>query len=114
MGNGSVMDTRGRCLLLVNEKGVAKVIDKQGKAIAEYKRGGAWGDSIDNRSPDSSRSPISIPSQPSLPESDNKHAWKFDGLHVEFYPSTWEVGHFFFFDQFFSSQNHFFTSNFNI
>ena len=68
-GAGSVMDTRGRCVLILSEQGVAKVLDKKGVIIAQHSKS----------------------SDPQSPENKAVHRWKFDGLRFEFFPSTWEL-----------------------
>ena len=61
--NGSVMDNRGKTVLLVNEGGARIMEAKTGRVLSEEKRGGAG----------------------------EVHKWAFDGLAIEFLPSTWEI-----------------------
>lgn len=69
-GAGSVMDTRGRCVLILSEQGIAKVLDKNGVIIAQHSK---------------------TSETPSPTESKPVHRWKFDGLRFEFFPLTWEL-----------------------
>jgi len=69
-GAGSVMDTRGRCVLILSEQGIAKVLDKNGVIISQH-----------TKSKEESQSP----------NDKSVHRWKFDGLRFEFFPSTWEL-----------------------
>jgi hypothetical protein len=69
-GAGSVMDTRGRCVLILSEQGIAKVLDKNGVIISQH-----------TKSKEESQSP----------NDKSVHRWKFDGLRFEFFPSSWEL-----------------------
>jgi len=79
-GNGSVMDTRGKCVLLVSETGSAKIMDKTGVVLSEERRvsGGA--------------SPGASGTRESEAQAQAKtYKWRFDGLTIEFRPETWEI-----------------------
>ena len=65
-GNGSVMNPRGKCVCLLNgTNGSAKIMDKAGNVLSEHRQHSSG--------------------------SDGAYKWTFDGLHVEFLPSTWEI-----------------------
>jgi hypothetical protein len=99
-GNGSVMDTRGRCLLLLSDKGRAKVLSKKGDVIMEY-------DKLDCVSLDEGQSCVVAPSPTGsdggklsveLASPRNKqeqaqklHRWKSEGMQIDFIPKYWEV-----------------------
>ncbi len=68
-GTGSVMNPKGKCLLLLNESGVANVLDeKNGNIITSY-------DQATSRD---------------LTDEYN-HCWVMGGLHITFVPSTWNL-----------------------
>jgi len=69
-GAGSIMDNRGRCVLILSEQGVAKVLDKNGTILAQHQKG---------------------PSSTNSPNEKSVHRWKFDGLRFEFFPLSWEL-----------------------
>lgn len=105
-GNGSVMDTRGRCLLVMSEQGTAKVLDKQGLIVNTYRLPSSHtGQSVEDEH--SVVVPVtpamggivslklelpssSLSSSPSKGKSQS-HQWSFDGLQVEFFPSNGEL-----------------------
>lgn len=64
-GNGSVMDTKGKCVLLISAGGTARVMDKTGRVLSEERK-----------------------DQNSLVPC---YKWSFDGLTIEFNPRVWEV-----------------------
>jgi len=63
--SGSVMDPRGRCVLVVSEQGSARTLDKAGGTIAEFHRG--------------------------APAASEALEWTFEGLRMKFDPVAWEV-----------------------
>ena len=68
-GTGSVMNPKGKCLLLLNERGVANVLDeKNGNIITSYDQSTS-GDLTD----------------------EYNHSWVMGGLHITFVPSTWNL-----------------------
>jgi len=69
-GNGSVMDPRGKCVLLLQEAGTARVLDRAGNLVGAERRGAEAG---------------------ADEEGAKVYKWAFDGLHVEFKPSSWEL-----------------------
>ena len=80
-GNGSVMDTRGKCVLLVNASGTAKVMDKTGRVLSEERRGVAGTGSEAGAEGDASEQP----------QSQTASKWTFDGLSIEWLPASWEI-----------------------
>jgi hypothetical protein len=73
-GSGSVMDLKGKCVLIINENGSAKVLDRQGIPIATYYK--------------DENNPLNIDT---TTKKKNLHSWNFDSLLIEFYPKSWEL-----------------------
>jgi len=119
-GNGSVMDTRGRCVLLTTEGGVAKVMDSKGsKILAEYRRPSpnliieaatalAAVAAAEEEAEILRINALESGDEAALEEAalgkqaaeqaatalaarTTKHLWNFDGLSIEFVPSLWEL-----------------------
>jgi len=68
-GTGSVMNPKGKCLLLLTESGIANVLDeKSGNIITSYDQSTS-GDLTD----------------------EYNHTWVVGGLHITFAPSSWNL-----------------------
>lgn len=78
-GNGSVMDTRGRCLLVLHSHTTAKVLDVKGNTVAEYSKGDCSGCG-------SNGGEVFDTQQQS-----QGHNWDIEGLKMQFIPHNWEV-----------------------
>eukprot|EP01034_Spumella_vulgaris_P027089 gene27089-33764_t len=70
-GSGSLMDTRGRCLLVIHNGFTAKILDIKGNTTREYSKEEAVAAAGD---------PSPMP-----------HIWNVEGLKMEFKPAQWEV-----------------------
>lgn len=73
-GSGSVMDMKGKCVLIINENGSAKVLDRLGTPIATYYK--------------DENNPLNIETTTNKKK---LHTWNFDNLLIEFYPKSWEL-----------------------
>ena len=70
-GNGSVMDTRGRCLFVISEHCSARVLDRSsGATLKELKKD-------------------ALAAADKEPAATTK--WLFEGLNMQFDPLNWEV-----------------------
>ena len=79
-GNGSVMDPRGKCVLLLQEVGTARILDRAGNLVGEERRGtGAGAEAGAGAAEGASQEGAKV------------FKWAFDGLHVEFKPTSWEL-----------------------
>jgi hypothetical protein len=108
-GSGSVMDTRGRCLLLISDKGIAKVLSKNGNIVVEYNRDDIMNTAapsspvkhgIDDSNNCEAGSPIKKAEElnaemtsPIQEQTQKLHRWKSDGMQIDFIPKYWEVLH---------------------
>jgi hypothetical protein len=86
-GNGSIMDPKGRCLLVMTQEngGVVKILDKSGNNIAVYEK-----DKIQNQQQSESEGK----EQKKIKDIKDKfknHVWNFDGLKLEFDVQNWQV-----------------------
>ena len=70
-GSGSVMDSRGRCVLLLSEDGTAQVMNSNGTLATSFTRNNA----------------VAVGPR----EGQKVLSWVFEGMRVKFDPCTWEV-----------------------
>eukprot|EP01036_Dinobryon_divergens_P023898 gene23898-32294_t len=73
-GNGSIMDTRGRCLFVISEYNNARVLDRVGTTLMEYHKGD---------------SPLAAEGESAGGKV--KTSWNFEGLNMNFDPEKWEL-----------------------
>jgi hypothetical protein len=103
-GKGSIMDPKGKCVMVISDESsavdrskglVAKVLDKRGNCVNSYDQFG---------SPSKNKASTALVSDteasPSKRGNSNNggasvgkttHVWRHEGLHIEFDPSTWDL-----------------------
>ena len=107
LGSGSIMDPRGKCLLLISStpispipgsgsgsggdssipsQRVAKVMNKGNQVVAVYTQDNNNGDSSGYGSGYGGGSGSKMD-----PHGNVQHSWRFDGLHMSFDPHTFEI-----------------------
>lgn len=88
-GNGSIMDSKGRCLLVMTQEngGVVKILDKSGKNVAVYEK-----DKIQKDQEQSESEGKELQKIKDTKEKFKNHVWNFDGLRLEFDVQNWQVG----------------------
>ena len=114
-GSGSVMDSRGRCLLLINDQHKAKVLNKQGNVVVEYDMNAVYASSAletngmrtnaTNAAKEEEDMSLGTQNDEESSHGNNKtgqqqspvkpteklHRWKSDGMQIDFIPKQWEV-----------------------